>query len=168
LGLSGVVAFDADQYIEALRPPSFKFRGRTYVGRVLSADEWILLQARRDREEVGRAAARKKAANAKNDKTKDGFSEATVERIVRETIGAARKFARACIVSWFPAPWWIRPFAWLLPDVFHPAWRAFRELPDSAQVEAVKDFSESQRKAMPTSQPPGTERSETRDRRSDT
>lgn len=33
--------FDADQYIEALEPPVFKYGGRIYRGRILSMEDWV-------------------------------------------------------------------------------------------------------------------------------
>ena len=141
------MAFDAAQYCEArLEPPTFIWKGRRFVGRILSADEWVLLHAHRD-EEQRRAAA----AAGEGD-----LSDASVERTVRDALRSARGFARSCVTSWFPAPWYLRPLSWLWPGLFHPAWRAFSSMPSAAQVEAIKDFSESQRKANPESQPQGT------------
>lgn len=33
--------FDADEYLEALNPPVFKYGGRTYRGRILSEEEFL-------------------------------------------------------------------------------------------------------------------------------
>lgn len=37
--------FDSDAHIEALTPPSLRYRGRVYVGRTLSINEWVPLEA---------------------------------------------------------------------------------------------------------------------------
>lgn len=34
------MAFDADAFLDALRPPEFTHRGRMYRGRALSVEEW--------------------------------------------------------------------------------------------------------------------------------
>lgn len=158
------MAFDAQSYAEAHHePPRFRWGGRWYVGRILSAQEWVLLHARRDQDQVRVGATA--AQRAEGDK-EPGFSARTVEQVVKATLAVAERFTRDCICSWFPAPWYLRWLgAWA-----NPAWRAFRQMPAAVQVEAVKDFSESQRNAMPKeSQPPGTtEKNETPDRPSDT
>lgn len=125
------MAFNADAWLEANRPPSFTARGRTYYGRILSVEEWVRLH---------------------------GLSALMSDS---PTVSGTRFVLRRAIASWFPAPWYLRPLAFFAPGWFNPAYRAFRRLPDKAQQEMLADFSESQRRAMPRfgaarSQPPGT------------
>ena len=52
------MAFDADEYLAALEPPRFRFRGREYTGRLLSVEEWEPFRGRlasldADGEDVG-------------------------------------------------------------------------------------------------------------------
>lgn len=147
--------FDADQYCAAHHePPAFTWKGRRFVGRILSAEEWVMLHAQREdvtRRNVGRAEK-----EIDRDQRRGDLREETTERVVRRALRVGERFTRRCIVSWFPVPWYRRPLASLWPALFHPPWRAFRQMPPKVQVEAVKDFSESQRNAMPESQPPGT------------
>lgn len=154
--------FDADQYCAAHHePPAFQWKGRRFVGRILSAEEWVRLHSQQA--DVLRANERRAAVEADRDlaATKNVRGE-TVDRVVRRAFRVANRFTRSCITSWFPAPWYLRPIAWLLPGLFHPAWRAFQQMPGAVQVEAVMDFSESQRRATPTvSQPPGTKQETT-------
>lgn len=145
------MAFDADEYVEAHHhPPAFRWKGRRYVGRILSAAEWVRLHAQRDQAQSARVGRAARAVEG------DELTDAAMGTVVEEALRAAERFTRDMIMSWFPVPWYRRPLAWLMPGLFHPAWRAFRQMPPRVQVEAVKDFSESQRHALPQSQPPGT------------
>lgn len=125
------MAFNADAWLEANRPPEFTSGGRTYRGRILSTEEWLELH---------------------------GWKAVLSEQ---PTMIGTRYLLRKAITSWFPAPWWLRPLAFFAPGWFNPAYRAFRRLPDKAQQDMLADFSESQRNAMPPlggarGQPPGT------------
>lgn len=71
------MAFDADQYLEALQPPTYTHGGRTYVGRILSFEEWVRL-----------APDLKRAAKGEMDYL------------------GLRLFARRVCAAMFPRPWW--------------------------------------------------------------
>lgn len=143
------MAFDADLFVEAhVEPPAFTWKARRFVGRILSADEWVRLHATN-------LKARADVAVVEG-RMKESGDTSEVDRVVRTALHAAKTFSRDCITSWFPAPWYLRPLAAVWPGLFHPAWRAFRSMPPIAQEKAIADFSESQRRAMPESRPNGT------------
>lgn len=128
------MAFNADAYVESLTPPEFLFRRRRFVGRILSVAEWLRLHTKHTDVLAGLDAARRGDANAPN--------AATVARNITSS-------SRDYIASWFPADrWYWRVLVALFGNTLNPAWRAFRQLPETVQVEAVKDFSECQRNAM--------------------
>jgi hypothetical protein len=110
--------FDGDAFLEALRQPALRLEGRTYVGRLLSFEEW------------GRFAHRftPTAAGVAGDVVLDARR---FRRLVRDIVTAV--FGRG-------RPWWA---VWR-PTV---AQRLLRQ-PMAVQVEALKSFSQSQTAAF--------------------
>lgn len=127
------MAFNADAWVEATTPPEFQVRRRRFVGRILSADEWFRLHANKNKVLAGVEAAKVSPA---------GHDSRAILRDVRNT-------TRDFIASWFPAPWYARPVVWVFGNGWNPAWRCFKRLPEKVQLEAIKDFCECQRNAMP-------------------
>lgn len=54
--------FNGDAFVAALEPPSFVYEGRTYVGRVLSVEQWMAAHTERDAIGESAEAARAFAA----------------------------------------------------------------------------------------------------------
>lgn len=118
------MAFDADAFVAALEPPTLTAGGRTYRGRLLSAVQWLRLHEEKAR--LTRAA-----------------EEATTPAAAAAVEFMARRLTERTVAAFFPRRWW---------QLRSPALAAYRRLPPAAQLAALADFSECQRRAMPSAE----------------
>lgn len=113
--------FDADAYMQALEPPVLMAGGQTFTGRLLSFEEWVALDGRLSRWRSG------------------ALNYAQIKRLIRDLMDAI-----------FPPPpkppLWRRLF--LREKREGSAADALERLPMPVQLEAIKDFIDSQGNAL--------------------
>lgn len=111
--------FDANAYLDALKPPTFTVGDRTWRGRFLGVDSWFRLQERVEQLETG------------------NLSVLEMRKLIRDLTGAIFDPPRA---------WWHRLIPWR--PKYGEAVQAMDSLPLAAQMDALRTFIESQVTAL--------------------
>lgn len=112
--------FDADQYLESLKPPEIKLQGKVYKGRLLSLEEWLPFE-----QTLGAFKTVKENGNAVQDL-------AAMKSVIR-------KFCEVV----FPTPFWqiFNPFKKTVAEMVIA-------LPPAVMFKATRDFFESQARGL--------------------
>lgn len=123
--------FDADAYLKALELPVFTAGGRSFTGRLLSFEEWVALEGRLSSWRAG------------------ALNYAQIKRLLRDLMDAMFPPPP-------PPPLWRRLF--LREKREGSAADELERLPMPVQLEAIKDFIDSQGNALKAVLPaPGEE-----------
>ena len=114
--------FDADAFLETLKPPQIKLGGVTYTGRLLSIEEWLPFESR---------LSAFKEVRENGNRIKD----------LEEMKKVLKQF---CDLA-FPSPLWriMNPFRKTISE-------RIVALPPAALFKATRDFFECQRRALDT------------------